>query len=173
MGGIVGALLYLRAMSLRNAVASRIKRLKQPKYLIGAVVGVAYIYFIMIRRMTAGRPSGPPGAGGPPRFPQTFPIEQLPMFVTFGAAVLMVFVAFYWVLPRSRAALNFSEPEIAFLFPAPVRRTTLLHYRLLSGHFRILFTSLVLALVSTGWSFLLGNGLVRILGWWLLLSTLD
>jgi hypothetical protein len=167
MHGIVGALLYLRAMSLRNAVIARIKRLKQPKYLIGAVVGVGYIYLIVLRRVSTNRP------GGPARFPQAFPIEQLPMFVTFGAAVLMVFVALYWLLPRSRAALNFSEPEIAFLFPAPIRRTTLLHYRLLSAHLRILFTSLILALVSTGWSFLLGNGLIRILGWWLLLSTLD
>src|SRR5215468_4827486 len=167
MGGIIGALLYLRAMTVRNAVISRIKRLKQPKYLIGLVVGAAYIYTIFLRRMAATRPGAAPG------FPQTFPLEQLPTFVTFGAAVLMVFVALYWLLPRSRAALSFSEPEIAFLFPAPIRRTTLLHYRWFSTQLRMLFTSLLLALFSTGWSFLQGNAWIRILGWWLLLSTLD
>jgi len=167
MDGVVGALLYLRAMSLRNAVAARVKRLRQPKYLIGAVVGAAYIYLVVLRRMSAR------GPGGAPRFPQTVPVEQLPMFATFGAAILMIFVALYWLLPRSRAALSFSEPEIAFLFPAPIRRTTLLHYRWFSAQLRILFTSLLLALFSTGWSFLLGNAFVRILGWWLLLSTLD
>jgi hypothetical protein len=168
MTGVIGALLYLRAMSLRNAVVARIKRLKQPKYLIGAVVGVAYIYGFFIRRMGANRPPS-----GVPRFAQAVPIEQVPMFATFGAAVLMIFVALYWLLPRNRAALSFSEAEIAFLFPAPIRRTTLLHYRWFSAQLRILFTSLVLAFVSTGWAFLLGNALIRILGWWLLLSTLD
>jgi hypothetical protein len=167
MGGVIGALLYLRAMSLRNAVVARIKRLKQPKYLIGGVVGVLYIYGFFIRRMAATRPSGAP------RFPQAFPTDRLPMFATFGAAILMIFVALYWLLPRNRAALSFSEAEIAFLFPAPIRRTTLLHYRWLSAQLRILFTSLVLAFVSSGWAFLLGNALIRILGWWLLLSTLD
>ena len=167
MGGVIGALLYLRAMSLRNAVVARIKRLKQPRYFIGAAVGAAYIYGFFIRRMTATRPAGAP------RFPPPVSVEQLPMFATFGAAILMVFVALYWLLPRNRAALSFSEAEIAFLFPAPIRRTTLLHYRWLTAQLRILFTSLVLALVSTGWTFLLGNAFIRILGWWLLLSTLD
>jgi ABC-2 type transport system permease protein len=167
VGGIVGALFYLRVTSLRNSVISRVKRLKQPKYLIGAIVGIAYIYSIFLRRAPAGRPVGPRG------FPQTFPVEQLPTVATLGAALLMVFVALYWFLPRSRAALSFSEAEIAFLFPAPISRRTLLHYRWINAQLRILFTSLVLALVSTGWSFLLGNAIVRILGWWLILSTLD
>jgi hypothetical protein len=167
MGGVVGALLYLRATSLRNAVVARIKRLKQPKYLIGAVVGVAYIYGFFIRRMAATRPNGAP------TFPQAFPADQLPIFASFAAAILMIFVALYWLLPRNRAALSFSEAEIAFLFPAPIRRTTLLHYRWFSAQLRILFTSLVLAFVSGGWAFLLGNAFIRILGWWLLLSTLD
>lgn len=167
MSGVVGALLYLRIVSLRNAVAGRISRLKQPRYLIGAVVGAAYIYGFFIRRIGANRPAGAP------RFPPAFPADQLPMLAAFGAAILMVFVAFYWLVPRNRAALSFSEAEIAFLFPAPIRRTTLLHYRWFSAQLRILFTSLVLALVSTGWTFLLGNAFIRILGWWLLLSTLD
>jgi hypothetical protein len=164
VGGTIGALFYLRVNTLRNAVISRFKRLKQPKYLIGAVVGVAYVYWVVFRRVR------PPGVSPVTR---TFPIEQLPIAVTLGAVFLMVFVALYWLLPRSRAALNFNEAEIAFLFPAPIRRRTLLHYRWINAQLRILFTSLLLALVSTGWSFLLGNGIVRIVGWWVLLSTLD
>ena len=54
----------------------------------------------------------------------------------------MVFVVFYWLLPRSRAALTFSEAEIAFLFPAPIKRRTLIHYRWINTQLRILFTSL-------------------------------
>ena len=36
MGNAINALFYLRAMSFKNAVISRVLRLKQPKYLIGA-----------------------------------------------------------------------------------------------------------------------------------------
>ncbi len=68
--GILGALLYLRVTSLRNAIASRLRRLKQPKYLVGAVVGVAYFYFVVFRRFTA-----PPLGSGP--LAQPFPVDQL------------------------------------------------------------------------------------------------
>ena len=37
-----------------------------------------------------------------------------------------------------RAALGFSEAEIAFLFPAPITRRGLVHFRLLSVQFRSL-----------------------------------
>ena len=166
MGGVVGALVYLRVTTLRNAVVSRFTRLKQPKYLIGAIVGVAYVYGVIIRGATANRPPGAPLA-------QPFPVEAVPTIASLGALLLMVFVALYWLWPRTRAALTFSEAEIAFLFPAPISRKTLIHYRWINTQLRILFTSLLLALFSTRWSFLLGGAGIRIVGWWLLLSTLD
>ncbi|RFC43616.1 MAG: hypothetical protein DUW69_002173, partial [Verrucomicrobia bacterium] len=36
---MLGALFYLRLTSLKNVVLSRVRRLKQPKYLVGAIVG--------------------------------------------------------------------------------------------------------------------------------------
>jgi hypothetical protein len=164
--GILGALLYLRIVSLRNAVESRFKRLKQPKYLVGAFVGVLYFYFVFFRRFTA-----PPQAGGP--LAQPFPAEQLPNVAAAGAAVLTVLVALYWFWPRERAALAFSEAEIAFLFPAPIGRKTLIHFRTINAQLRILFTSLILALFSSRWNFVPGGAGIRIFGWWLILATLD
>ena len=164
---VIGALFYLRVTSLRNLVITRFLRLKQPKYLIGAVVGVVYFYFLVVRRMSAPRP-----AGAVP-FAQSFSSEQLPAVASFGAFVLMAFVALYWLLPRSRAALTFSEAEIAFLFPAPIGRKTLIHYRWINTQLRILLTSLLLALFSSPWTFLTGGAVIRVVGWWLILSTLD
>ncbi len=40
---MLGALLYLRLTSLKNLLLSRLRRLRQPKYLLGAAVGVAYL----------------------------------------------------------------------------------------------------------------------------------
>jgi ABC-2 type transport system permease protein len=164
--GPLGALVYLRATSLRNAVVSRITRLRQPKYLVGAVVGVAYFYFLVFRRINAPRPPGAP-------LPRAFPVEQLPLVESAGAVILMVLVALYWFWPRSRAALSFTEAEIAFLFPAPIARKTLIQFRTISAQLRILFTSLLLALFTAPWTFLQGGAAVRIVGWWLILATLD
>ena len=56
---MLGALLYLRLVSLRNLVVQRILRLRQPKYLVGTVVAVAYFYFILMHR---NGPMGPASA---------------------------------------------------------------------------------------------------------------
>ena len=57
------ALFYLRFTSFKNWLMVRGRRLRQPKYLIGAVVGCAYFYFFFFRRI-GGIPDGriPPGA---------------------------------------------------------------------------------------------------------------
>ncbi|HLF13072.1 MAG TPA: putative ABC exporter domain-containing protein, partial [Gammaproteobacteria bacterium] len=169
MGNAINALFYLRVMSFKNAVISRVLRLKQPKYLIGAVVGVAYVFFVVFPRSRGNQTGGADVAA----LTDAFPIERLPVIAALGALVLMVIVALYWLLPRERAALAFSEAEIAFLFPAPIGRRTLIHYRWINAQLRILFTSLILTLVSSGWSFVPGDAWIRLLGWWLLLSTVD
>ena len=46
---MLSALLYLRLMSARNWLVARIRRLRQPKYLFGALVGCAYFYFFFFR----------------------------------------------------------------------------------------------------------------------------
>ena len=45
--------------------------------------------------------------------------------------LLLVIVVGSWILPNSRAALQFTEAEVAFLFPAPVSRRKLIHFKLL------------------------------------------
>src|SRR4051812_6644424 len=151
---------------MRNAIVSRIKRLKQPKYLVGAVVGCLYLYMVFFRRVHAG-------AGRFPGPAASFAIERLPLIASLGAALLTIFVAFYWLWPRDRASLSFSEAEIAFLFPAPIARRTLLHFRTISAQLRILFTSTLIAVFSSGWSFLQGNFAIRLVGIWIILATLD
>jgi hypothetical protein len=66
---LVWALWYLRVTSLVGLVRSRLKRLRQPKYLAGALVGALYFYWIFFRRAHQPRiGSGKPGS----------PAEQLP-----------------------------------------------------------------------------------------------
>jgi ABC-2 type transport system permease protein len=164
MHGVIGALFYLRSRSLRNALLSRLKRLRQPKYLIGGIVGIAYVYFVFFRRrqMDGSRSAA-----------NAFPVELVPLIATVAALSLLAFVVLCWLWRRDRAALNFSEAEIAFLFPAPVTRSALIHYQLISVQMRVLVSAAIMALFSASWGFLPGNWPMRFLGWWLIFATLS
>ena len=60
---MVSALLYLQYHTFRNRLVCRFKRLKQPKYLIGAVVGGLYFYWYFFRYLFQGYTNGrQPGA---------------------------------------------------------------------------------------------------------------
>lgn len=169
------ALLYLRLMSMVNWVRWRARRLRQPKYLAGAIVGVAYIYFFFIRRLGAVRPMHGRGYGAAAIAPAAadLPAEWLPIALAIGALVLLVALTFMWVVPTQRAALGFSEAEIVFLFPAPVSRGLLVHFRLLTAQLRSLVAALVMALISNRWTVFGGNALTHALGWWFIFSALN
>ncbi|HET7923849.1 MAG TPA: putative ABC exporter domain-containing protein, partial [Rhodanobacteraceae bacterium] len=159
---VAGALLYVRFTTIKGWFASRLKRLKQPKYAVGAAIGVVYIYSVFIRNFVQN-------AG---RRPPTAPAEALSFMPEIAAAALLLLIALNWIVPRGRAGLTFSEAEISFLFPAPIRRNTLIHYRLLSTLGTLVLTALFMTLVSGGWA--LGNvGWLRALGWWVLISTIS
>jgi ABC-2 type transport system permease protein len=162
---MIAALLYLQYHSVRNRLIHRVKRLKQPKYLIGAIVGGLYFYWYFFRYLFMGY-----AAGRPTGVNFTLPPERLLLFELFGALILFVIVLLSWILPYERAALIFTEAEVAFLFPAPLSRRTLIHFKLLRSQLGIFITSLLLTLFSRR---LGGSGLVHALGWWLLLSTLN
>jgi hypothetical protein len=164
---VVRALLYLKANSFRNVVRSRLRRIRQPKYLVGAIFGIAYFYFAFFRRY----PTGPRSQPGLPL--DRLSTEGLPMILIIGSIGLLVIVALSWASRRQRAALSFTEAEIAFLFPAPVGRAALVHYRLLSAGLATLFTALILTLVARRTPGLSPHAAIRAAGWWLIFSTIS
>lgn len=165
--GALAALVYLKLTSLMNVVRSRLLRIRQPKYLVGAVIGIAYLYFVFFRRYPS-RPGSRPG----PQF-DGLPGDGLSLVLVIGAISLLVFFALCWGLRRQRAALSFTEAEVAFLFPAPLSRSVLIHYRLVSTALASLFTALIMAFFSRRMSGVSPDALVRFAGWWLLFSTVS
>jgi len=155
---IAGALYYYQFHSWWNRLRTRIRRLRQPKYLVGAIVGGLYFYFYLFRGLASGRHGAPSAAAGP----VLAGMNDLPQ--TLAAMGLMVVLLLAWILPHSRAALAFTEPEVAFLFPAPVSRRTLIHFKLLKSQTTILFSALLMTFIGRGWSG--GHLLTRALGWW-------
>ncbi len=134
---MTGALIYLDACSIWNRIIRRFRRLREPRYVVGVVVGCLYVYFALLRpqlRTAGGLPR--PGAFG------SFSVWA----GSVGALMLWLGVVLRWVLPSSRPALPFSGAEVQFLFTAPVPRRRLVHYKLLAAQVGILFSSLVLML---------------------------
>ena len=95
-------------------------------------------------------------------------------FVCSGAClVALIRIAYAWIAPAEKPGLRFSEAEIAFLFPAPMTRKALIHFRLLSSQLAILFTSALIAVFFNRSSYLGGSRVIQAVGWWVILSTFD
>lgn len=169
---MLGALLYLRLTSLKNMVRTRLQRLRQPKYLVGAVVGVAYFWFFFFRHTVRIKPGRHASTAAVEHVQAAIP-EYLPMAVALGGIILFVVFFFMWLLPLGQAALGFTEAEIAFLFPAPISRRSLVHYKLLGSQFSSLFGAAIMVLFSQHWTFLGGNAAMHAVGWWFLFSAIN
>jgi ABC-2 type transport system permease protein len=145
----------------KNALLARFRRLRQPKYLVGAIVGLLYFYFVVFarRKRTSSTHAWIP----------SFDTVQM---MHVGAAIL-VFVLFLltWIFPRERAALIFTEAEIAFLFPAPIGRRTLINFKLLRTQLMILLSAILFTIFGRTWAG--SNPFIRIIGWWIVLSTMS
>lgn len=156
---MVGALLYLRAVSLRNLILARARRLRNPRYLAGAAAAAAYFYYFLFRRF---------GGRGLSRG-----MALDPMFVGASVGVLVLllgWIVFAWVIPSSRPALRFTPAEIDFLFQAPIRRRSLVLFSLASSQVRILLQALILGLLLSRQNFSAETAIFRVAGCWLLLG---
>ncbi|MBC7656390.1 MAG: hypothetical protein H7147_04355 [Frankiaceae bacterium] len=155
---------YLQAISLYNGVRQRLLRLRQPKYLIGAIAGIAYFYFFVIRHFF-DRSIIQPGAA------QAVPGQIMPLLALFAGAGILIFVVIAWLLPGNRAALQFNEAEVAFLFPAPLSRVALIQFSLLRSQLTLFFSAFLMSLVLGRGGALGGNPLHHALAIWLILAT--
>ena len=162
---MIGALLYLRLTSLRNLVAYRIRRLRQPRYLVGTAVAVVYFYYFFLRRL---------GMAGSPSLDRESLASAGAMLVAATCVLLsaigLLRIALAWISPADNPGFRFTEAEIAFLFPAPIPRRTLIHFRLVSSQAAILFTSVLMAVVFNRFQSLGGNRAMRAVGLWVVFS---
>jgi hypothetical protein len=165
---VIRAFVFLYGTSLRNALVQRVRRLRQPKYLVGAVVGGLYFYYFFFRHaFQSFRPvvSAPAAAATTTGF--------LSLVEPLAATGLLIIVVLSWIVPNRRAALQFSEAEVAFLFPAPISRRSLINFRLLRSQLGIFVSAFFLTLVFRRATVFGGNQLAHAAGWWLLLSILN
>jgi len=134
------ASLYIIICSARNRIRMRLRRLREPRYLFGAIAGAAYFYFAIFAR-TRGRTGGRRRPGATP------PADLLAALAAAGppaaGLVLMVVTTVLSALPVTSSLLVFSDAEMQFLFPAPVSRRQLLLHRMMRSQLGILFGVIV------------------------------
>jgi ABC-2 type transport system permease protein len=144
---MIRALVDLSFRSARNRVLGKLRRLRQPRYLISLLIGLAFFGWLV------SAPGGKTAA-----VPETF--RRIALTVVVWVGMLGA-----WALPSAGAGIGFTEAEIQLLFPAPLQRWHLLFYRLLRSQPGLLFTSIVFKL------FVLRSG--RFFGIWLALAVLN
>ena len=155
----MGPLLYLTLSSLRNRARVRLRRLKQPRYMIGMIVGLAYFWMVFgLPRAVSSRRTAPAPSSVSTGLQS--PVELA------GAAFLFLLCASAWIpAGRKRPALYFTQADVQFLFPAPVTRKQLIRYKLLRSQTGVLIGSMFMTVVfrpsrlANSWMFLLGMAL--------------
>jgi hypothetical protein len=161
---MIAALIYLQFHSVKNRLVAGIKRLRRPNYLLGAIAFGIYFYFYLFVFLPRGRMRD--GAA------TALPTDQM-FNEALGALILFGIVFLAWLIPRQRAALSFSEAEVAFLFPAPISRRGLVHFKLLRSQLAILVTAVFLTLISLRSGMTGERGVMRGVAWWVILFTLN
>lgn len=148
------ALGYLAVRSMRNRIVRQVRRLRNPRYAVALLLGVAYLWAIGVRQR--------PSSGGPEISP-----EVVELLAAVGVTLMLLYT---WLFGSDRRALAFSRAEVTWLFPAPLSRAQLIRYKLLRGQFVVLFNVVL-------WTFLLSGDLAaepwrRAAAIWVLLTTL-
>jgi ABC-2 type transport system permease protein len=166
---MIGALLYLRITSIRNLIVHRLGRLRQPKYLLGAVFAAAYFYYFFFRRIGAARSA----VGLSMKDGQSLGTLTATFICAAFCLFAIVRVTYVLIWPPEKPGLAFSEAEIAFLFPAPITRKGLIQYRLLSAQLGILLSAALITIVFNRSGYLGGHRALHAVGWWIVLSAID
>lgn len=135
--------LYLTLSTMRNSLRVRLRRLRQPRYVIAVLLGIGYFTLILGRPFFfgAGGNGGGGGfkgaSGGAPAIAQAI-----------GSVVLFALLALPWIFPNKQGpALAVTQAEVQFLFTAPLSRRRLIRYKLLRSMVGAMFSSAFLTIM--------------------------
>ena len=103
---MVGASLYILVRSTRNRIAVRLRRLREPRYLFGAVIGAAYLYFAVFAAAARGRQARRPGV---PRFRRGIGCCSAGSARRTGGAAVLLMAGLAWIFPGRAACSSFTR----------------------------------------------------------------
>jgi Putative ABC exporter len=158
---VIRASLYIIVCGARNRIIRRLRRLREPRYIVGAVAAGAYLLVNILGSTRARREGAPP----------ELPADLESIFPSLVGVVLLGIASTAWFLPSSGGVVDFSEAEVQFLFPAPVSRRHLLVHRLMRSQIGLLFAALVPAFFFGYWNGSIAERLVRWIAIWVVFVT--
>lgn len=148
------ALAWLIRTGARNRLRRRLRRARQPRYLLAMLAGLAYFWLLLWRRQS----EAPIGA---------IPLDGT-VHLTYALALAML-AASWWILGSDEPALHFTGAEVQMLFPAPLSRRALVLYRLIQTELVVLVSALIWTLLLARMA---GPPLLRGVAFWVVLTTL-
>jgi hypothetical protein len=163
---VTGIFLYLTACTIKNRIVRRLRRLRQPRYLAGLVVGLLYLYWFVVRNQLRAVRRGRFGLD------PALLSSLAPDIVVVVAFLLWLALVAVWLLPSSQPAWRFAGAEVQFFYTAPVSRRTLLNYKLLRSQTGILFAVLIASLFGGAATAAAAGRWSLLIGGWLLFATM-
>lgn len=126
------ALLFLLLRTARNRAVRLVGRVRNPRYALAMLAGVAYI--VLIAR-NSGSGNSAESALAP---------ELRQALLALGVLLVTIWA---WVYSHDARALAFTTAEVTFLFPAPVGRRALVRFKLARAQLLVLLNTLIWAVI--------------------------
>jgi len=136
---MIGPFLWLTWRGIRNRTIRQLQRVRQPRYAVAMLAGLAYFWWIFFRP-DRPRPMANAIAGG----------ESAELMLTIFSLGLALMVAAFWLLGSGKAPLTFTQAEVQLLFPAPIKRRELVELKIFQAQLAIIFSTII-------WVVLLGR----------------
>lgn len=141
---MIDAAAFLITHNLKNRFMRSVARLREPRYIAGALFAMVYFWSILFRRAAVSDIQ---------HLRHGAPNEMMVLFTSAIALVLLIGV---WALPSDAPGLVFSEPEIQFFFAGPVSRRQLLAYKIVRAQVQSIFSAIIFSFFALRGSHLLG-----------------
>ena len=130
------ALLFLLTRSARNSLAHKFSRLKNPRYLLPFLAGLAYFWFMI------GAP-----AFGSHEVPREA-VDIAPAVQSYSVVAVLFFGALAWLFAPNNPTVYMNEAEVTQLCTAPLTRRQIIRYRWARAQMPLMFMALIAALFA-------------------------
>jgi hypothetical protein len=137
---MIGVLVRLQWMQLKGRVVRSIRLLRQPKYLVGFIVGAGWMGLWVVRPLLKSKIDFGSAPG------HQLGMVFLPAIHQFAALFVTVALPLPWLLPWGRLGLPLRESELTMLLQAPLSRREVIQYGLQKSEVGVLLSGLILPL---------------------------
>jgi hypothetical protein len=141
---VILILAQLQWLTLRGRVIRSIRLLRQPKYLVGAIAGFAWIALWVVRPLSQSH-----GRIGSAAW-MVDASALMPTIHRVAAILFTLLLPLPWLLPWGRLGLPFREAELTLLLQAPLTRRDVIQYGLLKSEVGVVLSALLVSLFFPG-----------------------